>query len=144
MAPPITWGAPMTVAEIVEAALRKIGVVGHGQVATAEQAASGAQAFNLMIHAWGLDGIDLSLSPDDLPLSQMADYAAATDPGIPSALIEGTIYCLAARLAPEYSVAVQFDDEAFKAKLRNALRKDVKAIMEPALQRGAVYSRWVL
>lgn len=134
----------MTVAEIVEAALRKIGVVGHGQVATAEQAATGAQAFNLMIHAWGLDGLDLSLSPENQPLGRMADYSAATDPGIPSALIEGTIFCLAARLAPEYDKAVMFDEEAFKAKMRNVLRKDVKATMEPALQRGAVYSRWRL
>lgn len=134
----------MTVAEIVEAALRKIGVVGHGQVATAEQAATGAQAFNLMIHAWVLDGLDLSLAPENLPLARMADYAAATDPGIPSALIEGTIFCLAARLAPEYDKAVMFDEEAFKAKMRNVLRKDVKATMEPALQRGAVYSRWRL
>ena len=132
----------MTVAEIVQAALRKIGVVGHGQTATAEQSATGAQAFNLMVQAWRLDGMDLSLAPTSLPLSRMADYAAATDAGLPSGLEEGAIYCLAARLAPEYDKQIMFDDESFKAKLRNALMKDVRAEIEPALQRGAVYSRW--
>jgi hypothetical protein len=134
----------MKVSAIVDAAYRKIGVVGHGMDATAEQVAAGAQAFNLMIQGWRLEGIDFWLSPTVDPLATLDDYALTEDAPIPSAFLEGTIYCLATRLAPEFTVPPQFSEEQFLPRMRAALVKIPTATIERTLQRGAVYPRWVI
>lgn len=134
----------MKVSEIVNAAYRKIGVVGHGVAATAEQTAAGAEAFNLMIQGWRLEGIDFWLTPDVDPLLTLDSYALTEEAPIPSAFLEGTIYSLAARLAPEYSVQVQFDEDAFKRRMQAALVKVPTVKIDRTLQRGAVYPRWIL
>lgn len=134
----------MKVSEIVNAAYRKIGVVGHGQAATAEQTAAGAEAFNLLIQGWRLEGIDFWLATEVDPLDALDDYALTEDAPIPSAFLEGTIYSLASRLAPEYTVPVQFDEDAFKRRMQAALVKVPTVDMDRTLQLGAVYPRWVL
>jgi len=111
----------MTVAEIVAAALRKIGVVQMGATPTADQIAYGADAFNAMVASWALEGINLWLSPDLGPLADYQPRAATDDAGIPAAFREGAVFCLAARIAPEYSLSAPFDDEGFKIKMRAAL-----------------------
>jgi hypothetical protein len=137
-------GVAMKLSAIVEAAYRKIGVVGHGMDATAEQIAAGAQAFNLMIQGWRLEGIDFWLAPDVDPLARLDDYALTEEAPVPSAFLEGTIYSLAARLAPEYSMQVQFDEDAFKRRMQAALIKVPTVEIDRTLQRGAVYPRWVI
>lgn len=134
----------MKVSEIVNAAYRKIGVVGHGQAATAEQTEAGAEAFNLMIQGWRLEGIDFWLAEEVDPLETLAEVALIAAAPIPSAFLEGTIYSLATRLAPEYTVPVQFDEDAFKRRMQSALVKVPTVEIDRTLQRGAVYPRWVL
>ena len=136
-------GVAMKVSEIVNAAYRKIGVLGHGQALNAEQIAAGAEAFNLMVQAWRLEGIDFWLAPDVDPLARLDNAELTEDAPVPSAFLEGTIYSLAVRLAPEYTAPVQFDEDAFKRRMQAAMVKvpDVKA--DYTLLRGAVYPRWV-
>ena len=134
----------MNVSQIISAAYRKIGVVGHGQTATAEQTEAGAEAFNLMIQGWRLDGIDFWLAPTVDPLATLDNYDLTEEAPIPGAFLEGTVYSLAARLAPEYAVQVQFDERQFMGRMRAALVKVPTCAPDGALNRGAVYPRWRL
>jgi hypothetical protein len=131
----------MLVSQIVEAALRKIGVVGHGQAMTAEQLASGVQAFNLMLHGWALDGIDLTLFPDIPAASIRDDYAGPEVAPIPSAFLEGTVFSLAARIGPEYSIMIP-EPEGFVRRMQAALIKVPEAQMPRTVVIGGVYPRW--
>ena len=133
----------MKVSAIVNAAYRKIGVVGHGMTLTAEQSEAGAEAFNLMIQGWRLEGIDFWLAPDVDPLATLDSAALTEEAPIPSAFLEGTVYSLANRLAPEYSVP-GFDEDQFKRRMQAALIKVPTVEIDRTLQRGAVYPRWVL
>ena len=121
----------VTVADIIAQAYRKIGVVGHGQDATGEQSLAGLDAFNAMVHGWRLDGISFapgSSVMDDTPDSQI------TDPfPMPAAFREGAIYCLAARLSPEYSLPPQFDENGFKSMMRSALVEVPTSDIDPAM-----------
>ncbi len=121
----------ITVSDIIDTAYRKIGVVGHGQTATGEQSEAGLGAFNAMLQGWRLDGLDFysGLSVlDDAP-----DHAATDTFPLPSAFREGTIYCLAGRLSPEYSMPPQFDENSFKAMMRAALVEIPTSYVDPAL-----------
>ena len=130
----------MRVSEIVAAAMRKIGVVGHGQTASAEQIEAGVQAFNLMVQGWPLDGIDISLFPD-MPAAAILDNAEANDDlPIPSAFLESIVFCLAARLAPEYMIPFPEPDAAIR-RLQSALVKVPTAQMPRSTIIGAVYPR---
>ena len=109
----------VTVSDIITTAYRKLGIVGHGQEATGEQAEAGLDAFNAMLHGWRLEGIDFS---SGLSVLQDAPDHAAADPfPLPATFREGATYCLAGRLAPEYSIGPQFDESAFKILMRSAL-----------------------
>jgi hypothetical protein len=136
-------GVTMKLSAIVEAAYRKIGVGGEYQTLTAHQVAMGAQAFNLMVQGWRLDGIDIWLAPTVDPLVALDDYALTEEVPVPSAFLEGTIYSLATRLAPEFS-APGFDPDAFLGRMRAALVKVPTVEIDRTLQRGAVYPRWVI
>ena len=128
----------MIISQLINTAYRKIGVVGHGQELTAEQAAAGLEAFNLMIFALSLDGIDFDLTPQSTPLATRVGYAATNDVPFPPAFWEGAIFILANRLAPEYS-SQGFNEESFKDKMRAALFKIVDADMPLGLRNGSVY-----
>ena len=121
----------VTVSDIIATAYRKIGVVGHGQTATGEQSAAGLEAFNAMVHGWRLDGISFASGMsvlDDTPDSQI------TDPfPMPAAFREGAIYCLAARLSPEYSLPPQFNEADFKSMMRAALTEIPTSTIDPAM-----------
>lgn len=121
----------VTVADIIAQAYRKIGVVGHGQDATGEQSQAGLDAFNAMVHAWRLDGIDFysNLSTlDDAP-----DMVATDLFPMPASFREGSIYCLAARLSPEYSLPPMFDENSFKSQMRAALIEIPTSTIDPAM-----------
>jgi len=126
-----------TIADIIEQAMRKIGVVGHGQTANGEQSRAALQTFNLMLHGWRLDGIDAwrmdaALGPPTSGLDPQ-DYEATADFPMPAAFREGAVYCLAARLAPEYMVPAAFSEEAFLSKMRAHLMVIDDAEIDPAL-----------
>jgi hypothetical protein len=128
----------MLVSEIVQAALTKLGVVGHGQTMTAEQLASGVQAFNLMLHGWALDGLDLTLFPEIAPVAKRDDYAATERAPIPSAFLEGTVFSLAARLGPEYMIPFP-EPDGFVRRMQAALVRVPEVSMSRTLVIGAVY-----
>jgi hypothetical protein len=95
-----------TVRDIVERAYRKIGVVASDEPMTADQADAGADAINDMMHGWKADGVDIAhvdvVLSDEFPLDPM--------------FREGAVYMLAARLAPDFSVA-SFNTTEFMQRL---------------------------
>lgn len=133
MAPPFLFlGAVMvTVTDIISAAYRKIGVSGRGQEMTGEDAVTGLETLNAMIHAWRLEGIDFSASLS--VLDDAYDWTGAQDFPLPAAFREGVIYCLADRLAPEYDLPPSFDVTAFKSMMRAALVEIPTSAVDPAL-----------
>jgi hypothetical protein len=98
-----------TVNDIVTRAYRKIGVVATDEAMTADQAAIGEDALNMMMHALVLDGIDTGWN-DAVLTDQFA---------MEPAFHEGLVYMLASRLAPDFS-APAFDESAFRIKIAAA------------------------
>ena len=131
----------MIIAQLINTAYRKIGVVGHGQELNAEQAAAGLEAFNLMVFALSLDGIDFDQTPESTPMATRVGYAATNDVPFPPAFWEGAIFILANRLAPEYS-SQGFNEEQWKSGMRTALVKPVVSELPIGLVRGAVHPRF--
>lgn len=123
----------MKVSEIVTQALAKLGVVQHGAAPTADEMASGVRAFNAMVAGWALDGINLWLSPEQDALADYPPRLATEDSGIPPAFVEGAVFCLASRLAPEYDKAIAWDDRVWLRKMRAALLVVPKMRVEPAV-----------
>lgn len=130
----------VTVADIIAQAYRKIGVVGHGQDATGEQALAGLDAYNNMVQAWRLDGIDLQNAALDWDstsrtstLTDAPDSLATDTFPLPASFREGTIYCLASSLSPEYSLPPQFDVNSFKSMMRAALVVIPTSDIDPAM-----------
>ena len=130
----------VTVADIIAQAYRKIGTVGHGQTATGEQAEAGLDAYNNMVQAWRLDGIDLynaSLAWTSLartsPLDDAPDSLATDTFPLPASFREGTVFCLASSLSPEYSLPPQFDVNSFKSMMRAALVVIPTSDIDPAM-----------
>ncbi len=95
-----------TVRDIVQRAYRKIGVVARDEPMTADQADAGGDALNMMMHGWKLDGVDIAhvdvVLSDEFPMEPMFQ--------------EGCVYMLAARLAPDFSVA-SFNTTEFMQRL---------------------------
>jgi hypothetical protein len=112
----------MKVNEIVSAALAKLDAVQMGAAPTADQMASGVRAFNAMISGWVLDGINLWLDHPS-PLSDFQGRGPQDESGVPAAFVEGAIYCLASRLAPEYEKQIAWDEGAYKRRMQAALVK---------------------
>lgn len=111
----------MIVSEIVSQALAKLGVVQHGSAPTADEMASGVRAFNAMVAAWTIDGINLWLAPDQDALADYQGRKATEESGIPPAFVEGAVFCLASRLAPEYDKAISWNEAQFLRRMRAAL-----------------------
>lgn len=99
----------MKTRDLIEAALRKIGVVAHDEPMTAEQAEIGLLALNMMLHAWELDGVDIS----------HADLALTDDFPMEQKFHEGVVYCLASRISPDFTVA-GFDPSEWFRKVQAA------------------------
>jgi hypothetical protein len=120
-----------TVRSIIESAQRKIGVVAIDEPMTADQAEIGLSALNAMMFAWALYGVDVSHATlaigDDFPLAEK--------------FVEGTIYMLARKLAPDFGTA-GVDDDAFFRALQAAYLTINEVAMPTALLHP--YSRWIL
>ncbi len=99
-----------TAQDIVTRALRKAGVVGHGENAASEDASAALEDLNMMLAAWKLSGVDithtaLSLA-DTFPLAD--DYE------------EGSVYMLASRILPDFKFPQAFDADDFFRKIQAA------------------------
>ena len=101
-----------TVRDVIERAYRKIGVVAMDEPMDAEQGSAGLSAFNEMVSAWALSGVTLSPAFTDAAQSDAFPLA--------DKFREGTIYLLASRLAPEWTVPVSFDADDFFRKIQAA------------------------
>lgn len=87
-----------TVRDICIRALRKLDVAPLGQEVPGEEIEQAVDAYNDMLHAWALMGVDIGhttqIASDPFPLSDE--------------FVEGTCYILATRLSPNYMVPAQF------------------------------------
>lgn len=90
----------MTTRDLVERALRIIGVLAVDETAPGEYAEIGLAAYNAMIASWRLYGIDL----------YSADQGLNEDIDLPPEYLEPAAYILAARLQPEFSLPRTIDD----------------------------------
>lgn len=83
-----------TILDIVNRAFRLIGVKAEDEALTSDQIATGVDTLNMLMNAWPKRGIDIPTgyaltSTNVFPMEPWAE--------------EPTTYCLAARLAPQYS-----------------------------------------
>lgn len=82
-----------TARDLVDAAMRKIGVVAEDEALTADQAAHGTAVLNRMIAGWELQGVQVGWRETEI--SEVVD--------LPLNLHEAVIFCLAERLGPDYT-----------------------------------------
>lgn len=120
-----------TARDIVERALRKIGVVASDEAMTPDQAANGVDALNMMMHGWVMDGIDIAHT----------DLDAADEVPLQPQFIEGCVYLLAERLAPDFSMQ-GFDVRAFKRRLSAAYLIIPDARIDTGLRNTSSQRRW--
>ena len=97
-----------TVNDIVTQAFKKVGIVAYDEDMDAAQAQIGLDAFNNMVSAWPLYGSDV-LHTD----AALADAFPLKD-----SYREGVVYMLGARLAPNWSMPVGFDQDDFFRKIQ--------------------------
>lgn len=81
-----------TARDLVQAAMRKIGVVAEDEALTADQGAHGAAVLNRMIAGWELQGVNVGWR--ETGLSEEVD--------LPLNIHEAVVFCLAERLGPDY------------------------------------------
>ncbi len=112
-----------TVNDIVTRAFRLIGVVAQDEAMGADAGAAGLSAFNDMIQAWALDGVDTGIG--DLALTDNFPLAPK--------FREGVTYVLAARLSPAYSAPAGFDEHEFFRRVQAAYVAAPVATIDPAL-----------
>ncbi len=106
----------MLVSDIVTRAFRKINVESEDETMQPERMQRGVEAFNMMVHAWKLAGVDLEHT--DLAATDVFPY----DPEYQ----EGFVYLLASRLSPDYMVPANFDADDWFRKFQAA-----NAVIEP-------------
>ncbi len=120
-----------TMRDIVERAYRKIGVVATDEAMTADQASTGLDALNMMMHGWLLDGIDVAHVD-----MQLADTFA-----LQPEFQEGTVYLLANRLAPDFTRPA-VEERRFRNRLASAYSIVPDAIIPSALLNTPSQRRW--
>jgi hypothetical protein len=81
-----------TARDLVDAAMRKIGVVAEDEALTADQAAHGVAVLNRMIAGWELQGVTVG----------WRETESAEEVDLPLNIHEAVIFCLAERLGPDY------------------------------------------
>ena len=113
-----------TCRDIVQRALRKIGVVAMDEAMTADQAETGMDALNMMMSALMLDGIDVAWNE-----AELSDQFA-----MEPQFHEGCVYMLANRLAPDFS-APGFDESRFKRGLSSAYLIVPDSVLDTTLVR---------
>lgn len=92
-----------TVHDVISAAHRKLGILDQREDLDAHDAADSLFALNIMMHGWAAFGVDV----------EHTDVALADAFPLADKFIEGTIYLLASRIAPDYMVPQSFDADVF-------------------------------
>lgn len=92
----------MIASELVTRALRRIGVVAHNNPATADQLSTGIDTLNSMLLSYKAMSADL----------EHVELGLRDTVALPSQYDLFLIHCLAAELAPQYSVAAPDADRA--------------------------------
>jgi hypothetical protein len=110
---------------IVERAFRKNGVKAEDEALTADQLAHGVDMLNTMLHGWELWSIDIN---------HVDLTAASVFPLLPR-FEEGTVYMLAERMFPDYSVPPSFSADDFLRRIQAAYMVIEEAPMPRALLR---------
>jgi hypothetical protein len=114
-----------TAQTIIERAFRKIGVKAEDEGLTADQLAYGLEMLNAMLHGWELWGVDIG----------HVDYATTGTFALPAKFEEGTVWLLAERLAPDYSVPAGFSADDFLRRVQAAYMVIYEAALPLALRR---------
>jgi hypothetical protein len=112
------------VRDIVQSAFRKIGVTALDAPMSAAEGSVGVDAFNIMVSAWKLQGVDIGHT--DLTVND--DFPLADE------FREGTIYLLAERLSPDFMVPASFDADAWFRTFQAAYAQDNEVSMNLALR----------
>ncbi|MDE0590422.1 hypothetical protein OU789_10835 [Halocynthiibacter sp. C4] len=112
-----------TVNDIVTRAFRKIGVVGVDNDLQDDSASEGLIAFNMMLHGWKLQGVDITHT------DQTLTDTFALDPEFE----EGTVYLLAKRLEPDYHIPPAFDADAWFRQIQNSYAEVEEATIPSSL-----------
>lgn len=81
-----------TARDLIQAAMRKIGVVAEDEALTADQAAHCIGVLNRMIAGWELQGVNVG----------WRETGISEDVDLPLNIHEAVTYCLAERLGPDY------------------------------------------
>ena len=128
---------PMTAQNVIDAALRKIGVIGSGSSPSAEESADGLSALNLMLANWSAQGLPIPyLSTDTFAGSSATSYTIG-----PSGTVNTTrpLAIKSMTVTSTGGLAVQFDpvtlDEYWTAN-----RNKVFAY-NPGVPLGTLYMR---
>lgn len=98
-----------TAYDIVLRAYRKLGIVAEDEPMTADQAANGIDALNMMMHGWELHGVNVL----------HADLALTDTFPLQAKFQETTVYLLASKLAPDNSLPAP-DTDRFMRALQSA------------------------
>lgn len=89
-----------TARDVVQRALRIIGVVAIDEPATAEMSANTLEALNAMLKGWEAHGVDVN-HDTDYTLSSTFETATLT-----SKYEDAVTYCLTKKIAPEFGVSL--------------------------------------
>lgn len=81
-----------TARDLIDAAMRKIGIVAEDEALTADQAAHGAAVLNRMVSGWELQGVTVG----------WRETGVSEEVDLPLNLHDAVIFCLAERLGPDY------------------------------------------
>jgi hypothetical protein len=123
-----------TTAKIVTKALQKIGIASASQPVSATDLNDGIDALNAMMHAWKLQGVDVS----------HVNLSAADQFSLGAEYEEGTIYLLASRLSPDYEAPQAFDADTWFRRIQAAYLVINDVEMPRALTRIGQHRRFWL
>lgn len=99
-----------TVEDIVNRAFKKIAIVSRDETAEPFDLSEGVTAYNSMIHAWRLAGVDF----------EFTDQTASDAFTLGDEYQEGVVYNLASRLSPDYVTPANFDADDWFRKFQAA------------------------
>jgi len=106
-----------TARDVITRSLLLIGAIEAGDAPSAEDASTGLDGLNEMLHAWEREGIDY----------QHTDLALSDSLTLDATQIEAVRYNLAVRLAPEYGAPASQEITAIAQRGYAALRRPVAA-----------------
>jgi len=113
----------VTVQDIVNGAMRLIGVLGEGQTLTAAQNADAFEALNALVAAWAEEG---------LPVFPFASAATSVDDT--GGLRRALRFNLALELAPEFGIQASGEVQGLAAQSKALIFRAIHAPRVPTVQ----------